>query len=81
MRLLESYRLNFGKVKIYFNLNREGRMDIDIERQPHKRIRVTDLDDGGYIESQTVESNILFAILEKLEEIRCGIINVENELK
>lgn len=33
----------------------------------------------GYIEEQSVQSNILFAILEKLEEIRCGIINVENK--
>ena len=33
--------------------------------------------DGGIIKSQSVEANILFAILEKLEEIRTGLIDVE----
>ena len=47
-----------------------------IERDKHQRIFLTG-DDGGLIESRSVEANLLFAILEKLEEIRCGIINVE----
>lgn len=29
--------------------------------------------------SETVEANLLFAILEKLEEIRCGLIDIENQ--
>ena len=33
---------------------------------------------GGFIRSQSVEANLLFAILEKLEEIRCGLIDIEN---
>lgn len=56
-------------------------MNIDIERNRHHRIKITDLDEGGSIESQSVEANLLYAILEKLEEIRCGVIDVENEIK
>ncbi len=41
------------------------------------RIRV-DLSNGGFLESQSVEANLLFAILDKLEEIRCGLIDIEN---
>lgn len=41
------------------------------------RIRV-DLSNGGFLESQSVESNLLFAIYNKLEEIRCGLIDIEN---
>lgn len=55
-------------------------MNIKIEQVKNNRIRVTDLGDKGFIQSQSVESNILFAILEKLEEIRCGVIDVENEI-
>jgi len=54
--------------------------ELDIEKRDHMRIRVTDLDNGGSIETQTVEANLLYAILEKLEEIRCGVIDVENEI-
>jgi len=32
----------------------------------------------GFLESQSVESNLLFAIYNKLEEIRCGLIDIEN---
>jgi len=35
-------------------------------------------EDGGLIQSRSVEANLLFAILEKLEEIRCGVIDVED---
>ena len=49
-----------------------------IEQDKYQKvILTTDEDGGGYIESQSVEANLLVAILEKLEEIRCGIINVE----
>ncbi len=34
-------------------------------------------EDGTYTESKSMEANILFEILNKLEEIRCGIIDVE----
>ena len=36
---------------------------------------------GNDIEAQTMEADLLFAILEKLEEIRCGIIDVEEAVK
>lgn len=51
-------------------------METNIERCNNFKIRVTD-EDGGYIESQSVEANVLFAILEKLEEVRCGLIDIE----
>ena len=54
-------------------------MAVKIESRGNMKIRITSKDDG-YIESQTVEANLLFAILEKLEEIRCGIIDVEVEV-
>ena len=41
-------------------------------------IQVTESNNGCGIQSKTVEANLLFAILEKLEEIRCGLIDVEN---
>lgn len=37
--------------------------------------------DKGFIESQSVESFLLFSILNKLEEIRCGLIDVEEAIK
>ena len=54
-------------------------MGVKIERKGNMKIRVTD-EDGGYIESQTVEANVQFAILEKLEEVRCCVIDVECEI-
>ena len=33
---------------------------------------------GKSISTKSVEANLLFAILEKLEEIRCNIIDVED---
>ena len=47
-----------------------------IERDEHQRIFITG-DNGGLIESKSVEANLLLEILNKLEEIRCGIIDVE----
>ena len=51
--------------------------DLNIEKYGNMRVRVTDLDEGGHIETQTVEANLLYAILEKLEEIRCQGIDIE----
>lgn len=34
-------------------------------------------EDGGFITSDKAESYLLFSILEKLEEIRCGLIDIE----
>lgn len=38
-------------------------------------------DDGSYLESKTAEANLLYAILEKLEEIRICTIDVENAVE
>ena len=51
-----------------------------IERYSNCRIRIID-DDKGFIESQSVESQILFSIYNKLEEIRCCIIDVETAIE
>lgn len=48
-----------------------------IKREDHNKIIIGN-DRTGFITSQTVEANLLYAILEKLEEIRCGIIDVES---
>ena len=40
-----------------------------IERSSNLRIRVTD-NNGGFIESQSTESNILYEILQELKRIR-----------
>ena len=37
-------------------------------------------DNGKALSVQSVEANILFMILEKLEEIRCGLIDVEEKV-
>lgn len=50
-----------------------------IERTEHNQIKIT-REDGGFIQSQSVENNILFAILETLEEIKCGIIGVSSAI-
>jgi len=55
--------------------------DLDFEKINNMRIRVTDLDNGGSIETQTVEANLMFAILEKLEEIRMQGIDIENAIE
>lgn len=49
-----------------------------LERDVHGRVRVV-LDGGGYLESQSVESNLLFSIYNELKEIRCGLIDIEKE--
>ncbi len=55
--------------------------NLDIEKRDHMRIRITDLDNGGHIGTQSVEANLLYAILEKLEEIRCQGIDIENAVE
>jgi len=39
------------------------------------------IDDKQVIQSATLEQLLLFAILEKLEEIRCGLIDVETKIE
>jgi len=55
-----------------------------ISGEDNLRIRITDKD-GGFLESQSVEANLLYAILDKtnkavelLDAIRCGGIDIEN---
>ena len=48
-----------------------------IERVKYNRIRIEEESSHALIQSQSVESNLLYAILEKLEEIRCCVIDVE----
>jgi hypothetical protein len=53
-----------------------------IEKEPHNKIKTVG-NDGGFIESQTVEANILYEILNTLKELKSYIINVgtSNALK
>ena len=51
--------------------------NLKIEKAPNMRIIVKD-EVGGKIQAQSVEAVLLFGILEKLEEIHCGIIDVES---
>ena len=52
-------------------------MEKKIEQDNYHLVKIIG-GDGGSIASQSVEANLLFSILEKLEEIRCGIIDVED---
>ena len=54
--------------------------NLDFEKIDNLIIRVNDLDNGENIEAQTVEANLLFAILEKLEEIRMQGVDIENAI-
>jgi hypothetical protein len=36
--------------------------------------------EGGYVRSANITDILLFKILEKLEEIRCGLIDIEEKL-
>ena len=53
---------------------------INIKKINNLRIKVTDLDNGGSIETQSVEANLLYAILDKLEELRCCSIDIEDAI-
>ena len=56
---------------------------MEIRRSRDHVVTVTN-DTVGHIDaeikSNTVEANLLYAILEKLEEIRCGLIDIEDEI-
>lgn len=55
-----------------------------ITRHPPHWIKITGDETAlhsGSIESQSVEANLLFEILNKLEEIRCGNIDIENTIQ
>jgi hypothetical protein len=52
---------------------------MQIEQGANFHIKVSKDDDSiSYIETQSVEACLMFAILAKLEAIRCAIIDVEN---
>ena len=55
-------------------------MEVKIERKESNKIFITGKT-GGFIESQSVEANLLFAVLETLEEIRCGLLDIEESIK
>lgn len=55
-------------------------MSIIFEQDDNLRVHAT-AEDGGSISSQTVEALLLFAILDKLEQIRCGNIDIETAIK
>ena len=55
--------------------------ELHIYKSDHMRIKIKDLDNGGSIEAQSVEANLMFAILEKLDEIKNGLIDVENAVE
>jgi hypothetical protein len=50
------------------------------EREDKMCVKITGGVSGYSIDSSSAESILLFKILEKLEEIRCGIIDVESQL-
>lgn len=54
-----------------------GMSEIKINRNKEMWVKVT-CPDGGFMNSQSVEANLLFEILQKLEEIRCGLIDLED---
>jgi len=50
-----------------------------IKIEDHNKVIIGD-NITEFIISQSVEANLLYAILEKLDEIRRGIIDIENEI-
>ena len=52
-------------------------MNIKFSQDSYLRVKATS-EDGGSIHSQSVQALLMLAILEKLEEIRCGVIDVES---
>ena len=55
-------------------------MKINAYRDRSYTINITD-GRGGSISSDSVTDNLLFLLLEKLEDVRCGLIDVENEVQ
>ena len=45
-------------------------MPTKIEKVPFNRIKITEAHTGAIINCESAEANLLFAILEKLEEIK-----------
>lgn len=52
----------------------------DFERGRDGYIRVKRGEEGRYARREDLEPNLLYAILEKLEEIRCGLIDLSPEV-
>jgi hypothetical protein len=52
-----------------------------IEKVNDMKIRATEIETGEFIQSNDIEVILQFAILEKLEEIRCGLIDVETAIE
>ena len=55
--------------------------EFKIENLKGSIVRVTEIESGEYMQKDTVEVALQFAILEKLEEIRCGLIDVETAVE
>ena len=53
---------------------------MEIKQEEHNNKIIIGNAKTGFIISQTVEANLLYAIFEKLDEIRCGIIDVEDSI-
>ncbi|MCK5016527.1 MAG: hypothetical protein KAS32_05575 [Candidatus Peribacteraceae bacterium] len=51
--------------------------NICIERKGNMKVRVSNTHNDDFIESKSVEAHLMLAILEKLEEIRLGVVEVE----
>ena len=50
-----------------------------IKQEDNNKIIIGDKD-KGFITSQSVEANLFYAILEKLEDMRWGIIDMESSI-
>lgn len=55
-------------------------MSDKITREGHHWIFVTG-ENGGIIKTQDVSAHIQLAILEKLEELQCGLIDIESAIE
>ena len=49
----------------------------EVDRIKPMKIRVTEKN-GGYIEAQTVDANLLYAILQKLDDIKNRLDDIEH---
>lgn len=57
--------------------DQHGKEFITITREDQNVIRIDSNKTDEYSYSRSVEANLLFEILRKLEEIRCGLIDIE----
>ena len=61
---------------------KEGKMsEFKIQKTKEMKIVVEDLANGEKMWGDSIEVVLQFAILEKLEEIRCGLIDVETAIE